>query len=904
MRSAAGQVFVLQVVIVVLLVAAAVTAMVLQAKTDSEHQAELQSVAAAEAFANAPGMLEALDSRDPTAVLQPRAEVTRKKAGVDFLVVMDTTGTRITHPDPARIGQKFIGTIEPSLAGRTTVESAEGPVRRGVQTEVVQAVVPVTDADGKVVGMVSAGLTVQSVTGLGERHMPIIFVAGAAALVLATTGAGLVSRRLRRQTHGLGPAEMTRMYEHHEAVLHAVREGVLITTADGGIQLVNDEARRLLELPADVEGRHVRELGLDATMTRLLASGEPVTDEVYPAGDRLLAVNIRPTAPYGGSAGSVVTLRDTTELAAVTGRAEMARGRLMLLYEAGVRVGTTLDVERTAEELADVAVPGFADLVTVDLMEPVLRGDEPSGTTGLRRAAFSGGPPEVRAMYPVGETITFVAASPQMRALESGRAVLETDLASVRDWHKQNPDRSRKAQQYGVHALVTVPLQARGVVLGLANFWRSGDTPAFEEEDLSFAEELAARAAVAIDNARRFTREHAMAVTLQHSLLPRALPEQDALEVAWRYLPAEAGVGGDWFDVIPLSGARVALVVGDVVGHGLHAAATMGRLRTAVHNFSALDLPVDELLGRLDDLVARIDSEEDPADDGPRARESKEVTGATCLYAIYDPVTGRCTVARAGHPGPAVVHPDGSVTHPDVPASLPLGLGGHPFETTELQLPEGSQLVLYTDGLIESRDRDIDVGLGQLQDVLAGEPARTPEDTCQAVLDAMLPEHASDDVALMVARTRLVAPSKVAEWEVRPDPAAVAPVRAQCGAQLRDWGFEEIGFATELILSELITNAIRYGAPPIKVRLLHNRSLICEVSDGSSTSPHMRRARATDEDGRGLFLVAQFAQRWGTRYTPAGKVIWTEQPLHNGEFTIPDTTPADALLDQFDDLTP
>jgi len=900
-HSAAGQVFVLQVAIVVLLVAAAVTALILEARTDSQNEAERQSVTAAEAFANAPGMTEALESRDPTAVLQPRTEAARKKAGVDFIVVMDTSGTRITHPDPARIGQKFIGTIEPSLAGRTTVENAEGPVRRGVRTEVVQAVVPVTGADGSVVGLVSAGLTVANVAGLVERHMPIILGAGAAALVLATTGAGLVSRRLRRQTHGLGPAEMTRMYEHHYAVLHAVREGVLITTADGRVQLVNDEARRLLELPADVEQWYVRELGLNATMTRLLASGEPVTDEVHPAGDRLLAVNIRPTAPYGGPAGSVVTLRDTTELAAVTGRAEMASERLMLLYEAGVRVGTTLDVERTAEELADVAVSGFADSVTVDLMEPVLRGEEPVGTAGLRRAAFSGGHPEVRALYPVGEAITFLPASPQMRSLESGRAVLETDLGSVRGWHEQKPDRSRKALEYGVHALVTVPLQARGVVLGLANFWRSGDTPPFEEEDLSFAEELAARAAVAIDNARRFTREHAMAVTLQHSLLPRGLPEQDALDVAWRYLPAEAGVGGDWFDVIPLSGARVALVVGDVVGHGLHAAATMGRLRTAVHNFSALDLSVDELLGRLDDLVTRIDSEESPADDDPQAHDSTAVTGATCLYAIYDPVTGRCTVARAGHTGPAVVHPDGSVTHPDVPASLPLGLGGHPFETTELHLPEGAQLVLYTDGLVESRDRDIDVGLGMLQGVLAGEPGRTPEDTCRAVLDAMLPEHPSDDVALLVARTRLIAPSKVAEWEVRPDPAAVAPVRAECGALLRDWGFEEIGFATELILSELITNAIRYGAPPIKVRLLHNRSLICEVSDGSSTSPHLRRARATDEDGRGLFLVAQFARRWGTRYTSGGKVIWTEQSLHNGEATIPHTTPVDALLDQFDD---
>lgn len=405
---------------------------------------------------------------------------------------------------------------------------------------------------------------------------------------------------------------------------------------------------------------------------------------------------------------------------------------------------------------------------------------------------------------------------------------------------------------------------------------------------------------MAIDNARRFTREHSMAVTLQRSLLPQGVPEQDALDVAWRYLPAEAGVAGDWFDVIPLPGARVALVVGDVVGHGLHAAATMGRLRTAVHNFSALDLPPDELLGHLDDLVSRIDSDEGNGG-GPQSH-AESVTGATCLYAIYDSVTGVCTTARAGHLGPAVVHPDGTVAYPEVPASPPLGLGSHPFEATELHLPENSRLVLYTDGLIENRDRDIDTGLDLLRGALEG-AGRTPEETCQAAIDAMLPAHPADDIALLVARTRLLEPSRVAHWEVLPDPAAVAPVRAECGAQLQAWGLEGIGFTTELILSELITNAIRYGSPPIKVRLLHQRSLTCEVSDGSSTSPHVRRAATTDEGGRGLFLVAQLAQRWGTRYTSGGKVIWAELSLHNAAAASMSDTLTDALLDQFDDPT-
>ncbi|MET7910191.1 SpoIIE family protein phosphatase [Streptomyces avermitilis] len=892
--------FLLQVVIVVLLVAAAVAAMVLEAARDAVQQARRDSIVAAQSFASAPGMVEALRGPHPTAVLQPRAEEARKKAGVDFLVVMNTQGIRYTYPYPREIGKKFVGTIEPALHGRTVVERAGGPPLPTGDGTAVQAVVPVTDARGTVVGLVSAGITVKNVARLWLPQLPIALGAGAAAVALAGAGTTLVSRRLLRQTRGLAPAELAGMYEHHDAVLHAVREGVLIIDADGRLVLANDEARRLLGLPGDARGSPVRELGLPEQLTRLLTSPEAVTDEVHLAEDRLLAVNKRPTFPDGGRGGSVVTLRDTTELATVSGRAEVARERLKLLYEAGVRIGTTLDVRRTAQELADVAVPQFADVVTVDLLDSVLQGWEPTaeGWRRLRRAAI-GGEQEMMPLYPLDEVITFSPDTPQMLALHQGQGVLEADLRQARGWREQDPDRARTALERGVHSLVSVPLRARSVSLGVANFYRTEDSPAFEPEDLSFAEELAARAAVAIDNARRFTREHAMAVTLQRSLLPRGQPEQDALEVAWRYLPAEAGVGGDWFDVIPLPGGRVALVMGDVVGHGLHAAATMGRLRTAVHNFSTLDLPVDEVLGNLDDLVIRMDNEE-TADDA-EALEGAGVTGATCLYAIYEPVTGTCTVARAGHPDPIVVRPDGTVTCPDVPASAPLGLESHPFETAELHLPEGSQLVLYTDGLVGDRTRDLDVGLDALRLALEGAGERTPEETCQAVIEALKPTHPSDDIALLVARTRLFPPSRVAEWDVPPDPAVVPSVRARCREKLREWGLEESEFTTELILSELVTNAIRYGAPPVTVRLLYGRCLICEVSDASSTSPRLRRAATTDEGGRGLFLVAQFAQRWGTRYTPRGKVIWAEQTLHDGASAAPSHTPVDVLLEQFGD---
>ncbi|MDQ0994558.1 serine phosphatase RsbU (regulator of sigma subunit)/anti-sigma regulatory factor (Ser/Thr protein kinase)/PAS domain-containing protein [Streptomyces sp. V3I7] len=855
----------LQVVIVLLLVVAAVVAQVLQVQHDSGVEAGKRSLATAEAFANAPGTAAALRGPDPTAALQPRAEATRKAAGVDFLVVMNTDGIRYTHPNPARIGKKFVGTIGPALAGRTVIEEIDGTLGR-----LVQAVVPVRAADGKVVGLVAAGITTEHVGGATDQQLPLLLAAAAVAVALATGGTALVSRRLLRQTHGLGPYEMTRMYEHHDAVLHAVREGVLIVGGDGRLLLANDEAQRLLDLPPDAEQRSVLDLGLDADTAALLASGRVATDEVHLVKDRLLAINQRPTDLRGGPPGSVTTLRDSTELRALSGRAEVTRERLDMLYDAGVGIGTSLDVTRTAEELAELAVPRFADFATVDLYDAVLHGEEPRPGSGLVRAAFCGIRPDAP-LYPMGRRIRFVPSSPQGRSLATGEAVVEPRLAKAPGWLAQEPERTSWVVKYGIHSLITVPLRAGSLVLGVANFWRSEQPEPFDQEELALAEELVARAAVSIDNARRYTREHSMAVTLQRSLLPRTLPEQDALEIAYRYLPAQAGVGGDWFDVLPLSGARVALVVGDVVGHGLHAAATMGRLRTAVHNFSSLDLPPDELLVLLDELVNRIDQDESAVD------SRAPVTGATCLYAIYDPVSRRCAVARAGHPPPALVLPDGRVEFPDVPAGPPLGLGGLPFETAVLELPEGSRLVLYTDGLIEDREWDIDVGLEMLRDALE-EAGPSAEDTCRSVLQR-LPARPSDDVALIVAATRALGPEQVAEWEVPSDPAAVSEIRASVTRQLAEWGLEELCFTTELILSELVTNAIRYGRPPVSVRLLRDRALICEVSDGSTTSPHLRYAASTDEGGRGLFLVAQLADRWGTRYTPTGKVIWAEQAL-------------------------
>lgn len=868
-RSVAGQMFLMQVTLVVLLVAFAVLALVLQSQRHTDAEARRRSIAVAQTFAHSPGVLSALRAPDPSKILQPLTEAGRKSAGVDFVVVMDTEGIRYTHPLPDRIGKRFVGKIEPSLAGKVYTESVDGPLG-----EEVQATVPIRNTPGQVVALVSAGLKVKNVTSLVERQIPIILTAGAGALGAATAATVLVGRRLRRQTHSLAPNEMARMYEHHDTVLHSVREGVLIVNDEGRLLLANDEARRLLELPPDAEGQHVSAMPtLEPEMTSLLSSGREANDEVHLAGPRLLVVNQRLTDRGGGPKGTVVTLRDSTELRAVSGRAEITGERLKLLYDAGLGIGTTLDVVRTADELARIAVPRFADFVTVDLADAVLHGEEPAATAkGMRRVAVCGIRDD-HPLYEKGRLIDFLPSTPQARGYGTGRSELVADLSTATGWHLQDPERTEQIVDYGIHSLIAAPIQARGVVLGTVNFWRSEEHDPFDREELSLAEELVARAAVSIDNARRYTREHALAVTLQRSLLPRGLPEQSALDVGYRYLPAQSGVSGDWFDVIPLPGSRVALVVGDVVGHGLHAAATMGRLRTAVHNFSTLDLPPDELLSHLDDLVGRIDQDE-ACTDNPAA-----VVGATCLYAIYDPTTRRCTMARAGHLAPALVRPDGDVTFVDLPPGPPLGLGGMPFQAAELDIAEGSQLVLYTDGLIEDRTRDLDEGMELLRKALAGQPERTPEESCRAVLGSLLPERPKDDVALLIARTHALPPERIAEWDVPPDPAAVAGIRAATTDKLDEWGLSELGFSTELVLSELVTNAVRYGCEPIRMRLIHDRTLICEVADGSSTSPHLRYAATTDEGGRGLFLVSQLTERWGTRYTPQGKVIWAEQAL-------------------------
>ncbi|MER6442623.1 SpoIIE family protein phosphatase [Streptomyces sp. NPDC001185] len=569
----------------------------------------------------------------------------------------------------------------------------------------------------------------------------------------------------------------------------------------------------------------------------------------------------------------------------------VARRRLSLLSDASEHLGRTLDVSQTARELAEVSVPKFADLVAVDLFDAVLRGREPpigplTEPVELRQVAQLAVPPEGPASEPKATDVDkYRLLSLPARYLTSRTPTRASavDAADIERWLVQDPSHTAPADECRPRTAIAVPLCAGGSVLGTAMFLRYRPPGSFDSDDLSLAEEITTRAAVCLDNARRYIRESESALVLQRSLLPRHTPELAAVQVASRYIPAahDAGVGGDWFDVISLSGARVALVVGDVVGHGLHASATMARLRGAVRTLADIDLQPDELLTHLDDVVLRLNTDGKLADDedGVDAEENaRGEVGATCLCAIYDPVAGRCALASAGHLSPAMVTPDHHAATIDVPPGPPLGLGSLPFEVVDVHVPEGSVLALYTDGLIRGRHRDLDTGIRQLLQALST-PEASLEAWCQTVLDALADDQPTDDVALLIARTRVLDTDHVVTWDVPKDPAIVAGTRDHVSRQLAAWGLDDAIFTTELIVSELVTNAIRYAQSPIQLRLiLEESNLICEVLDGSTTTPHLRRARTFDEGGRGLFIVAQLASRWGTRHSRHGKTIWAELP--------------------------
>ncbi|MFI8185866.1 SpoIIE family protein phosphatase [Actinacidiphila glaucinigra] len=615
-------------------------------------------------------------------------------------------------------------------------------------------------------------------------------------------------------------------------------------------------------------------------------TGEPLVDWVHSARRRG-AADVKRLASFSAfrlhgandrPVGVAVIFTDVTQEYA-------ARQRMELLHAAAERIGRSLDVARVAQELVDVLVSHrFADLAAVDLTHTVLIGQEPGefrlGAPFRRVAVASADGVWPREIHPRG-------AGFRLRSLESdhlrrGAAVFRSDLTSWREGLAGDVERSRLLLPDAAASFLSVPLIARGLVLGVLVMWRTAGLPPYGLGDAGLAEELASRASLGLDNARRYTREHRTVEALQRSLLPPSITETSGVLTAGSYVPAGTteAVGGAWFDVIPLSSSRLALVSGDVTGHGLNAAATMGRLRTAVQTLADLDLPPGELLAHMDDLVVRLGDVAPPQGEEDGTARSSAV-GATCLYCVYDPVEGRCEMASAGHPPPVYAAPGAPAEVIGLKPGPALGVDSMPFEPVGFEVPPGSVLAFFNEPLISHPDGTAQERLERLCSVLATDPSgtRTPTRTGRAILEELLAEPPGDDVTLLVARLRPLPPGSVATWEFPADPAVVARARTAVESQLQSWDLKHLAFTTELITSELVTNAIRYGGAPVGLRLIRDDTLVCEVSDPSQTQPRLRRARLSDEGGRGLFLVAQLSSRWGSRYTAGGKTIWAEQPL-------------------------
>ncbi|GHG37006.1 ATP-binding SpoIIE family protein phosphatase [Streptomyces zaomyceticus] len=619
---------------------------------------------------------------------------------------------------------------------------------------------------------------------------------------------------------------------------------------------------------------------VESTARRVLETGLPVRDIELLVRD--------PRDSRFDAVVSVSWFRLHNEKGAVLGLAAMAldvtqrtraESRLRLLDEAGARFGATRDVFSIGHELAAVVVPDLADIVTVDVIDSVLRGDAPKPGAAarnppLRRVGRADADDQERYGAMVGQ-MSDVSLSPSyQQALADLRPRLITSLNADHELAGREPELRKRLMSAGVHSLMIVPLSARGVVLGIACFYRLRRTTTYEKDDLTLAVQLADRAALCLDNARLHTRETSATRILQLGLRPPEVPMQSAVETAHSYLPS--GSAGDWFDVIPLSGARVALVAGDTAGRSFHAAAAMGELRAAISALSDLDLPPDELLERLHGLVTRLGGEmrgfaqEIPEDSPMRA---------SCLIAVYDPVSGQCVMSSAGHPPPVIAYPDGTMEVVDIPNGPLLGRGLARYSAVRQNLPEGSVLVLYNTALRDASPHSTrGERLDRLRDELRAE-GRDLQAACDAILGVLTAQLTQHDAVLLLARTRLLDSEHVASWTLRNHPTAVADARELVSARLNAWGLGELEFTTQLVVSELVTNAVRYATGPIGLRLIRDRALICEVTDDSSTAPQLRRADDTDEGGRGLYIASQITQRWGYRPALRGKTIWTEQAL-------------------------
>ncbi|WP_093798411.1 SpoIIE family protein phosphatase [Streptomyces sp. Wb2n-11] len=559
------------------------------------------------------------------------------------------------------------------------------------------------------------------------------------------------------------------------------------------------------------------------------------------------------------------------------------RERLEFLNEVSGRIGSSLDLARTIREVTSAAVPRFADFAGTHLRVRVLDGEEfpdgpPDVTTDWRRVwvEHNDEPGRWDDTVPVGEELTFPEDTPFFQCMVTGEPVLLPHIGN--DLSERISARFEKRDLrplIGGRSLLVVPLVARTVVLGFMVLMRRPGREPFTDMDRRTGAELAARAGLVLDNARMYTYQQQVAETLQESMLPKVAPRMAGCDLATRYLPGTAlgRVGGDWFDAVRLPGSRTALVVGDVMGHGLNAAAMMGQLRTAVHTMAALDIPPARLLRNLDDLAHRLGDH----------------YLATCLYAVYDPVAGELLISSAGHLPPVLVRAEtGRSELIDVPGGALIGLGGVAFGTARVPVSPGDRLVLCTDGLVEERGEDIGTGLAALCES-AAHPAASMDAACDTIIRTLAVSTAGesggrkDDIALLMARLNGMPPEDMAVWQLEPATADVRRARRLVDGQLERWGLPELADTTRLLVSEVVTNAVRHaGGRPVELRLVRADTLLCEVSDADHTLPVLREAGPEEECGRGLRLVSRLAHRWGASHSGAGKVVWFEQELPPG----------------------
>ncbi|MGW1407078.1 SpoIIE family protein phosphatase [Streptomyces sp. NPDC002403] len=614
----------------------------------------------------------------------------------------------------------------------------------------------------------------------------------------------------------------------------------------------------------------------ERVLREVLDSGVAVRDRVVrgrlvdmPGPDHSLRVSVyRMDDTRGQKLGLLATVVDVDEQ-------EKARTRAACLTAVRTRVGRSLDVAATCEGLVESVVPVFADFAVVEVVDEVLRGaDPPPGPLGhdvpLRRAALRGLGADGHRDGLVGEMRRLPARTPYALAVSDLRPRLVRITART-PWLGTAPGSARLIEAIRAHSMIVVPLKLHGAVLGLVSFYRCRDAEPFEENDLPLTLTAAAHVALSIDNARQYERDHVIASTVQRRLLPQRDSDHAAVETAHVLLPGRNS--GSWFDTIGLSGARTALVVGAVEGPGLQTAITMGQLRTALHALAGLDLEPDEVLARLADTAARL--ARDRAALPPADRLLGQSLTATCMYAVHDPFSGTCTIARAGDATPALMASDGTTTPLDVPEGPRLFSGDSaPFATATFELGEGSVLAFFSGapmpaGRHSTGPREEPAG-----------PGRSLQDLCDDVVYHLPADAHPGGAALLLARIGVVPPDRVAAWELSQDRTTPGIARTLVRDRLDGWHLDEETIeATELIVSELVTNAVRYGTPPLRLRLILDRTLTCEVHDSSPVAPHLRHARTIDEGGRGLFIVSQLAAHWGIRYGTDGKTLWTEQEL-------------------------